>query len=505
MKQIINSPDSMRNTPLYYAVFNNDVEKVEELMDKGEDPNIQNNDGKTPLHAAFEKGYEDLIRLLIANGGNPFINDKYLKIPLDYANNEIKEKFKNLINYTQFKFTPSNVKYNIKKPDNVSEILDNAIEVLVYIHGMIDTETIYMNTNDLIIGLASFNRCALYATRDTFKNIVPLGYYSKYSIIPNIYLFKDTSNVETMTSCIMINNYNILHKVYPEGNGRLSVLLNYLLNNFLHKKFIIKIMCCMGNIDDGISLYTKCYTKRELPDKTDIYSYKVIIINVDGEDEIFYQVNIDLNIFFPTKSSNLLSKKLLYDGNEINKYDNNNNILYKTDNNVWVPENEVKNLPKGGIRMFIDVPEENRNSGGFTNDVTFKSLKDNEKNIIDLSNPHVNEKVIEKVKSDKIKEKYGNYGITKFIEELDLGNSIIILSSEMACALVIISNFLKDPLKLPKEYNNFNYLWETLQETLQGNYGKSRRSIRKKTIRRKTIRRKTIRKKTSRKKTIRKL
>lgn len=50
--------------------------QAELLLRNGADPNIQDGDGRTPLHIAFTKSNEILARILLGNGANPDIADK---------------------------------------------------------------------------------------------------------------------------------------------------------------------------------------------------------------------------------------------------------------------------------------------------------------------------------------------------------------------------------------------------------------------------------------------
>lgn len=63
----INSPDFDGDTPLHFAVMNNNLEAVEYLLENGANTNVKNKDGITPLHIAVkEKNYDITGRLLSA-------------------------------------------------------------------------------------------------------------------------------------------------------------------------------------------------------------------------------------------------------------------------------------------------------------------------------------------------------------------------------------------------------------------------------------------------------
>lgn len=63
----INAPDFDGDTPLHFAVMNNNLEAVEYLLENGANTNVKNKDGITPLHIAVkEKNYDITGRLLSA-------------------------------------------------------------------------------------------------------------------------------------------------------------------------------------------------------------------------------------------------------------------------------------------------------------------------------------------------------------------------------------------------------------------------------------------------------
>jgi ankyrin repeat protein len=72
----INVPDGFGNTPLSYAVFPNHIRCVERLLAFNAD--VNGGSVSPPLHIAIEKGYLDIIRLLIDN--DVVVNRQYTGI-----------------------------------------------------------------------------------------------------------------------------------------------------------------------------------------------------------------------------------------------------------------------------------------------------------------------------------------------------------------------------------------------------------------------------------------
>ncbi len=87
-------------TPLHLAVEINSVNSTKALLLNGADPNIRDNEGKTPLHYAVgatpenllntmtneaTKGNVEIVKLLLEHGANPNLRDYDKQTPLDYA------------------------------------------------------------------------------------------------------------------------------------------------------------------------------------------------------------------------------------------------------------------------------------------------------------------------------------------------------------------------------------------------------------------------------------
>ena len=60
-----------QNSPLVYYVRHNDLEKVKELLKKGEDANKKGEDFRNPLALAFVLNNIDCAKILLEHGANP--------------------------------------------------------------------------------------------------------------------------------------------------------------------------------------------------------------------------------------------------------------------------------------------------------------------------------------------------------------------------------------------------------------------------------------------------
>lgn len=64
MDSLLNEKDANGDTPLFYAVRENNFNNCEFLISEGVDVNIRNNEGKTAYDVAVELGYDECIEIL---------------------------------------------------------------------------------------------------------------------------------------------------------------------------------------------------------------------------------------------------------------------------------------------------------------------------------------------------------------------------------------------------------------------------------------------------------
>ncbi len=70
---------------LLETVSKGELSKAKDFINKGADVNIKNGDGKTPLHIAVEKNYEDIVRLLLQKNADLNTKDNNGNTPLHIA------------------------------------------------------------------------------------------------------------------------------------------------------------------------------------------------------------------------------------------------------------------------------------------------------------------------------------------------------------------------------------------------------------------------------------
>ena len=88
----VKAKDNDGKTALMYAAEKGQKETVELLLAKGADINAKDKYGKTALMYAARKGYKEIVELLLAKGADINAKDKYGKTALDYAKGKNKEK-----------------------------------------------------------------------------------------------------------------------------------------------------------------------------------------------------------------------------------------------------------------------------------------------------------------------------------------------------------------------------------------------------------------------------
>jgi ankyrin repeat protein len=84
-RNCINEVDALKRTALHWAVCQGDLEKTEQLLRCGADPDISDRDAKTALHLASGLGYVAITDALISAGANLDARDSVLNTPLHIA------------------------------------------------------------------------------------------------------------------------------------------------------------------------------------------------------------------------------------------------------------------------------------------------------------------------------------------------------------------------------------------------------------------------------------
>lgn len=106
---IVNAIDSNNETPLSYAIKNNNTKMAKYLIQHGANVDVKDKNKKTLLMFAIENKNIEIINKLLSKGSDVLAKDKYRKSVLDYAvtskNTQIINIIKNTINATITKNT----------------------------------------------------------------------------------------------------------------------------------------------------------------------------------------------------------------------------------------------------------------------------------------------------------------------------------------------------------------------------------------------------------------
>jgi ankyrin repeat protein len=81
----INAQDNKGNTPLHFAVENENPAYIQKLLDSGADVNVKDNNGNTPLHFAVEKGNLPYVDMLVEHHADIDITNNAGHAPIHYA------------------------------------------------------------------------------------------------------------------------------------------------------------------------------------------------------------------------------------------------------------------------------------------------------------------------------------------------------------------------------------------------------------------------------------
>ena len=74
-------------------------ETVVFLLEEGADPNLEGNDGSTPMHGAAFMGHLEVVQELIAAGGSPFHQNNRQETPIDSCSAPWSDELKGIAEF----------------------------------------------------------------------------------------------------------------------------------------------------------------------------------------------------------------------------------------------------------------------------------------------------------------------------------------------------------------------------------------------------------------------
>jgi ankyrin repeat protein len=88
INNFLNFLNEKNNTGWFNMIYDNNLDKVKEIVEQGIDINIQDNYGNTGLILAIVHSYNDIAKFLIKNGADVNIDDGH-RNPLNWALHEL--------------------------------------------------------------------------------------------------------------------------------------------------------------------------------------------------------------------------------------------------------------------------------------------------------------------------------------------------------------------------------------------------------------------------------
>ena len=214
----INFQNSKKNSYLHLAVLNQNLELINELINKGIDMNLQNEDGDTALHLAYKIDNKDIIEILINNNINTSIKNNNG----DLAINIKPEK--------------SNILKSNNSSNNMYESVNNSGFNSSNSYNM-NNSNIYINKNNNNNNSNKINQKTYESSEDFFSSVISnnknIQSDDNYQIVNDDENNEDIQIYESKNSNLN-NNNNINLSVSNSKNINKSIKIN-LSNNIKNK------------------------------------------------------------------------------------------------------------------------------------------------------------------------------------------------------------------------------------------------------------------------------
>ncbi len=271
--------DSEGESPLYYAVINNDISRLKEIISKTKNNSTKDKNGKTPLHYAVEREELEVIKLLLEKGANVNIKDNEGKTPIFY--------------------TYSNKGYSYEFDKNTIELLvKNKADILVKNKegkSFFDVVKVDNYEGISIIKMFIENKMDIPVDEELFEKAISIeeGSLIKYILEKNPEYMKLNNND---------NNFIIMNIFESYKKEDRVEIIKFLINRGLD----LSIKDSIGNIP-----VFYCKSSEEL----ELFINKGISINYknkNGIEDLEY-------IYWNNKTNESLIKKLIENGFDINK------------------------------------------------------------------------------------------------------------------------------------------------------------------------------------------
>jgi len=379
---INNNASNIIDSPLFQAIFMQNINLIIDLLDKGENPNISLIDGMTPLHLAINKKNEIIIEYLLKNNANP--NSKIIvngQTPVHFAviNNCNKKILKLLVEYGgSFNIEDNNKKTALDYINNIG--IYDYITILISKNKKQKENNDYSSENlktenDIII-----NNNTIYTDSSLKKEInydkLNKEYFNKYIDLNNIkrdLLESFENSLKIKKDYTKIRNIRTNDKkkenIDPNFNQEESSILsnkkkkincikkNYKKNkkkpNKLEKRTRNSKLSKFIQNNNNSSLYND----KNLSNITKIYNKPKIIFDstFNLNNDIKHQKSKSINNYIFIKKYNIRDRetikmnknKKIFDNNDIKRLIKNeeNNSLIENYNNYINNDKKRKSIP----------------------------------------------------------------------------------------------------------------------------------------------------------------
>ena len=256
----INFQNSNKNSYLHLAVLNQNLDLINELINKGIDMNLQNEDGNTALHLAYKIGNKNIIETLINNNINTNIKNNNGELAINIKpekmftlnsnsssnnvyesvnnsgfdssnsynfrnnnNNSFKNKQKNYENNEDFFSSVISNNKNIQSSNNYQIVNDDENNDDIQIYESKNSSPNNNNNNNINLSISNsrdLNKSIKIHLSDNIKNKLNLS-----KVNPN------SKNQEFQSQYIYPNNYNNFNNNYQYTNTSNNRFYNNTNNN----------------------------------------------------------------------------------------------------------------------------------------------------------------------------------------------------------------------------------------------------------------------------------
>ena len=119
--------DEYGRTPLHYAV---EVSEIKSLVALGQNINLQDDNGYSPLHFSAQRKNLETILFLLKNGANPNALDIHGNSPLWTATMNAMGEFECIVALLNAGANPNQKNKHGKSPADVANVIGNGLEII---------------------------------------------------------------------------------------------------------------------------------------------------------------------------------------------------------------------------------------------------------------------------------------------------------------------------------------------------------------------------------------